>query len=153
MTPGKTDFPPLLIKGLHPLGISGIEALTVARFPESARRPMLFSNLQIYLDKLAATGIKARVWLDGSYLTEKPEPDDIDLVVVFERESVRTMTAEAQQMLGILLNMNMMDSRFRLHVFKAPSDRQADLDYWLGLFGTLRDEVTPKGIAELRVNL
>lgn len=152
MTPEKTDFPPLLAGGIHALTLEAFKAIAVECFPDSARRPMLFSNLEVYLAKLAATGIQARVWLDGSYLTAKPEPDDIDLVVVYESASVNGMAPETRQVLSILLNMNMMDSRFKLHVFKVPSTRQDSQAYWLKLFGTLRDEVTPKGIAELRIN-
>lgn len=153
MTPEKIDFPPLLPAGLHSHSLESFWALAVEPFPNSARRSMLYTNLQVYLSKLADTGIKARVWLDGSYLTQKPEPDDIDLVVVFDGDSANALTPEAQRLLLVLLDMNIMDSRFKLHVFAVQSTNETGQDYWLHLFGTLRDEVTPKGIAELRVNL
>lgn len=153
MTPQKIDHPPLLDGGVHPFTLEEFRELTVDRFPESARRPMLFAQLEVYLQLLSGTGIKARLWLDGSYLTLKSEPDDIDLVVVFERASVNAMPTLARQQTSMLLNTRVVASRFKLHVFQVPSDQQGNLDYWLKLFGTLRDEITPKGIAELRVNL
>lgn len=152
MTPDKTDFPALLPGGLHPFTLQDLERLTVASFPDSQRRPRLFSALTIYLDLLKGTGLKAEVWIDGSYMSSKAEPDDIDLVVCFDPDSARALSAEAQQQARTLLDTRIVGSRFNLHLFRIRNDDAAAVDYWSKLFGTMRDERTPKGMALLRIN-
>lgn len=148
----KIDYTPLLPRGLHPFELGELKRLTVDGFPNSERRPALFDSLGVYLDLLNATGLKAEVWVDGSFMCAKPEPDDIDLVVVFDPASADTLSADAKPMAMALLSTNLVKSRFGLHVFAADSTHQDRLDYWRKTFGTQRDEVTPKGLAELKVN-
>jgi hypothetical protein len=38
-------------------------------------------GLEQVLTQVSETKLKAEAWIDGSFLTEKPEPDDSDLVV------------------------------------------------------------------------
>lgn len=121
-------------------------------FPESARREALFNALSVYLELLESTGLMAFIWVDGSFMCSKPEPDDIDLVVVYDAERADALSESAMDVVNQLLNTNYAKTRFRLHVFKAASDDNEGLDFWFQKFGTQRDEVTPKGLAELRIN-
>lgn len=152
MSPEKTDYPPLLQGGFHPMSLLELHQLTVSEFPNSQRRPRLFASLQIYLELLEGTGLKAEVWIDGSYMSSKAEPDDIDLVVCFDPGSARALSAEAQQQARTLLDTRIVGSRFNLHLFRIRNDDAAAVDYWSKLFGTMRDERTPKGMGLLRIN-
>lgn len=152
MSPEKTDYPPLLQGGFHPFSLLELHQLTVSEFPNSQRRPQLFSSLEIYLELLEATGLKADVWVDGSFMCSKEEPDDIDLVVCFDPDSARSLSADAQQQARTLLDTHFVSSRFNLHLFRIMNNDPEALAYWSKLFGTMRDERTPKGMALLRVN-
>jgi hypothetical protein len=78
----KPEFPPLLPAGLHPLSEADLETLTVTNFKASTRRPKLWRSLMRFCEELRDLGIApCRLWLNGSFLTEKVEPDDIDLIV------------------------------------------------------------------------
>lgn len=48
----------------------------------SPRRSSLCARLQVYFEELCHLGIDAEVLVDGSFVTAKPEPNDIDLIVV-----------------------------------------------------------------------
>lgn len=121
-------------------------------FPESTRRPKLLEQLCVYLKLLAETGVKAEIWLDGSFTTEKIEPDDVDMVVVYDPVSVNAMPHSARLGFKTLLNTNIAKTRYDIHVF-AVDDRDRDgKAYWRGFFGFMRDERTPKGIATIGVN-
>jgi hypothetical protein len=57
--------------------------------PESARREYcspqrsrLCTRLKQYLEELRQAGIDAEVLVDGSFVTDKPDPNDVDLIVV-----------------------------------------------------------------------
>jgi hypothetical protein len=75
----KQAFQPLLAPGRHVMDISQLQSLAVTRFPNSARRPQMFSELQRLIADLNAISVTAELWIDGSFMTEKEEPDDIDL--------------------------------------------------------------------------
>lgn len=57
-----------------------LEALAVSPFSSSLRRGMLFHELGRLHQDLVAIGATCELWIDGSFLTEKPEPDDIDVL-------------------------------------------------------------------------
>ena len=57
-------------------------ALAVEPFEERNRREQLTARLFFWLDEISKLGIPLEVWIDGSYSTTKPEPEDIDIVVV-----------------------------------------------------------------------
>jgi len=77
--PRKPAPQPLLSPGRHPMGLTELRDLTVARFPVSVRRPMLFAELERLTADLNRLHVVCELWVDGSFLTEKMEPDDIDL--------------------------------------------------------------------------
>ena len=59
--------------------LAELRALTVQRFPSSTRRPLIFADLERLVNFLAAQKVVCELWVDGSFLTEKEEPDDADL--------------------------------------------------------------------------
>lgn len=149
----KTDFSPLLTaRGLYPHSLDELRALTVDAFPESVRRRALFNTFTIYFELLQSCGLRGVIWVDGSFMCKKPEPQDIDLVVVYDSACVDALSESALEVLNGLLDTHHVKTRFGLHVFSVASEDDEALEYWSNQFGTQRDEVTPKGLAELRIN-
>lgn len=59
--------------------------MCVDAFPLSTRREPIMRALQGMLTSLSVALLRADVRIDGSFVTEKIEPDDVDLlVVIFE---------------------------------------------------------------------
>lgn len=102
---------------------------------------------------LESTGYKGFAWIDGSFMCEKPEPEDIDLLLVFDSETIDAISESARPVLNSLFDTRTVKSRFNLHVFPVRGEDKDGLDYWTQKFGTQRDERTPKGLAALRINL
>ncbi|WP_395504751.1 DUF6932 family protein [Ectopseudomonas hydrolytica] len=152
MTPHKIDHQPLLPAGFHVCTLESLRRETVERFPDSGRRRELFASLSVYLDLLSSTGLRAEVWIDGSFMSVKPEPDDIDMVVAFDPDSARSTPMAARPALLNLLDTNFVAARFGLHLFRVSQQDADGVAYWTRLFGTMRDERTPKGMAVLRIN-
>ena len=153
MTQEKTDYPPLLPGGIHAFTLDSLRPITVDNFPNSVRRQGLFGALGIYLEMLEATGFKGSALIDGSFMCQKQEPDDIDLVLIYESEVIDNISEAARPVLNGLFDTLTILSRFKLHVFQVRVEDEAGLEYWKKQFGTQRDEVTPKGLASIGVNL
>ncbi len=75
-------IPPLNEDGLLPLGLHLAEMNEIAeRFGMSTpRRQMLFERLRMFVDLAQHCGA-LRMFVNGSYVTGKPEPGDVDVVI------------------------------------------------------------------------
>src|SRR5438552_17030253 len=71
----------LLPPGVHACTLGEIKA-RFGSFQSTDRRPQLFAKLMAFLDEAKAAGIVRAILVDGSFVTAKLEPNDIDLVVV-----------------------------------------------------------------------
>jgi hypothetical protein len=71
----------VLPEGVHECTIEEIDA-RFARFQKSDRRIKLTERLKQYLNAAKQSGIVKAVIVDGSYATNKDEPEDIDIIAV-----------------------------------------------------------------------
>ncbi len=94
----KPDFPALLAPGMHNLTLADIQALAVDPFPDDVQRTGLYQNLMNWVGALNACGVNGTLWMDGSFLTVKPSPSDIDCVLWYPQwSSVANDTASPLQ--------------------------------------------------------
>ncbi len=89
-------------------------------FQGSDHRPRLFTRLEELVAALKRSGLFEALLIDGSFVTVKPEPNDIDLVAVlrpghdFERDLPMSEYA--------LVSRAMLNRRFRFDVVIAERD-------------------------------
>jgi len=144
------DFPPLYVPGIHVVTDAELEQIAVTAYPQSVRRSTLFAQFCLWRDELRTRGAVGKCWLDGSFLTEKPEPDDIDLVAFPTWPA--DPTPEVQLEIASLFDKPLVKARFGLDVFVVKPGQLQEIEltsYWRGWFGFCRDGVTAKGIAEI----
>src|SRR5579864_7756641 len=83
-------IPELDTDGLLPVGIHDCTENEIyqrfGRFSSSDRRPQLFGKLQDYLNDARISGLFSAIIIDGSFITSKPEPGDIDLIAVLKSD-------------------------------------------------------------------
>jgi len=91
------DFPPLFPLGFHYLTVGNIEQVCVDLFPLSTIRATIFNGLVSFIQTLEAAKITGELWADGSYLTEKINPKDIDLVLKIDGTLYNSGTVEQRQ--------------------------------------------------------
>jgi hypothetical protein len=79
-------IPTLNRDGLLPVGIYDCTLAELKSrfgvFQTTDQRPRLFARLEGFLVEARATGLVCSILVDGSFVTSKPNPNDIDLVVV-----------------------------------------------------------------------
>lgn len=82
-------IPELSETGVLPVGVHDTSIEEVGQrfgaFTVSDRRPNLFDRLSDYVAALVETGLVSAVMVDGSFVTSKPEPNDIDLIVILKK--------------------------------------------------------------------
>lgn len=146
MTKDKTEYPALLPPGLHEVAIADLEDQFVRPFSPNGRRAEMVARLRAYIAALAELGIPLEVWLNGSFATQKLEPDDIDVAIVAPSAQVNELAPEKQRRLPqLVLERDAVRIRYSLDVYYLAREDERLRSYWRGWFGFTRTE-QPKGI-------
>ncbi len=120
------------------------------RFTLSRTREQIMRNLWIVAGQLQRWRIGGELWVDGSFLTEKIDPGDVDFVLVLPEGFVRGATPEQIAIIEWLCEDNKQPAKrallcdaYSLYRVPAGDPDYADfvaLDaYWKKQFGTSRD--------------
>ena len=79
----KVEFPPLLAPGFHGMTFEELHDLCITPFlyrGDHARMKVM-DGIKSLVGKLSDAGVVGDVWIDGSFLTQKIDPDDADIIV------------------------------------------------------------------------
>ncbi|MBZ5601829.1 MAG: hypothetical protein LAO79_05935 [Acidobacteriia bacterium] len=82
----KQEFPPLLPQGFHSRSLEEVRELCVTNFKESTVRAEIMAGLEAIYEQAQSLGIDGEIWLDGSFLTEKINPEDADFILVVDHQ-------------------------------------------------------------------
>ncbi len=144
------EYPPIFEAGMHSINQSDMKGIFVLPFKNPEKREYLLSRFESFLEKLREFPIEMEIWVDGSFVTEKENPGDIDLVVVCQNEAVNSLPDDKQEGLIQLFRNNAETKlRYECDAYFILDDMH-DKSYWRGLFGFDRNEV-PKGIPRLKI--
>jgi hypothetical protein len=143
----KPEFQPLLPGGFHDFTLEGLQTLCVTNFQNNNKRKLLFENFLKFLEHLKLIDSKFEIWVDGSFTTEKIEPEDIDILIVYDEQHLKTLPQQQVSLIQSLFNRNLSKIRFNLDVLICEKNNMDQRSYWRGWFGFTRNEVL-KGIAK-----
>jgi hypothetical protein len=62
------------------MSLAELKAKCVDAFPDSTTRQPIYDGLRSVMGTLQINGIGGKLWADGSFVTEKPDPEDSDVV-------------------------------------------------------------------------
>ena len=91
------EFPPLLPEGRHPMSIEVLRQQCVERFPLSRTRAKIMAGLAEVIERLIQHRVVGELWVDGSFLTEKINPGDVDVVLRVPSSVYDDGTSEQKQ--------------------------------------------------------
>jgi len=80
------EYPPIFEIGRHIINAKELRALCVNNFPSSYTRPQIMDGLEKILTKIINADIKGEIWVNGSFVTKKINPNDVDLVLRISAE-------------------------------------------------------------------
>ena len=149
--PPKTDWPARLPDGgLLNVSRDALVELAVRPFQHRDRRVELTGRLFLWLDEVAALGVPLRIWVDGSYATTKPEPDDIDLCVLVDPAALNTLDDDQYARFEQLMDRAYVKAGYLLDVYVVDQNDTREQNEWLEMFGKGHDRKTVKGIFAMR---
>lgn len=157
----KAEFPPLLPAGFHEMSLKDLRVLCVERFPLSRGRGALMNLVEEICSGLSAAKLRAEVWVDGSFLTAKIEPDDVDVVVCLNAAALAAPSLAQRAVLDRIAGQGHGHGAFNcdsyIHIdYDAGHARHGQgawmRAYWTKQFGFSRSE-NMKGIAVVKIPL
>jgi hypothetical protein len=92
----KPEFGPLLAPGRHAMTVEAVAKLCVVPFPGSVTRTILMGKLERFIDQLRRDVVVCDLWIDGSFISEKIDPEDIDLTFVVHGDVYDQLTPDLQ---------------------------------------------------------
>ena len=114
---------------------------------------MLLHNLEELVLEINQQAFPGNIWVDGSVLTEKLDPDDVDLVLMITTETVKNMSSTQLEYCNYLKETKLYNEyRIDNYIQSFNTDSLSDdiYAYWLRQFDRSRGNID-KGILVIPV--
>jgi len=147
------NFKPLFAPGLHECNVDDLHDLLVAPFEDLGHRQKLLSRFLVLLDIICLSGLSYEVWIDGSFVTKKDRPNDVDAVFFADEQSFNQLSVDKRKTLSSLFakqNKKEIKLRYYSDIYFAPKNNDIWRTIWEDTFGSDRNG-NPKGILRLLV--
>lgn len=118
----KFDYPPLLAPGRHYFSLAQVKERFVDPFPDHIGRQGTFHRLESFVQQVLVADFPCDVWLDGSFLTEKPDPSDLDVTVIIDSDVSQTLTADQSALVEAIANAQIGDGIDSFAFVRLPRD-------------------------------
>lgn len=127
-------------------------------FPLSTSRGAIFEGLKKFVERLETDGVEGELWLDGSFLTEKINPKDVDVVLRIDGGLYNSGTVEQRAAVDwVIANQKaaLKCDSYVLFEYPDPANPLHEegkwwYSYWHKQWGFSRED-DPKGIAVVSV--
>lgn len=150
----KEDFTPILRPGIHLMTLDTLRETFVSSLPEATHRLRLYSKFDQWIFRLRQLNVTGTLWLDGSFVTRKPDPADIDCVL-WHPSFVGEISEEGKiEVRSMTVDRAAARAAFGVDVYieiPPPHEQMRQEAYWRGLFGFQHDGKSAKGFVELKL--
>jgi len=141
------EYAPLLKQGFYDVPSSNLKesltALLVSPFDDSRQRKLLLKGLLALLAEVKEVCIFTEAWVDGSFVSDKEEPNDVDIVLWYNTAS--SISPRELRTYRELMDSDLMMYRYCCDVYIEENGDDTARIYWKNWFGQNRTG-QPKGI-------
>lgn len=149
----KIEYPSILPSGFTIMRLNEFENWVESSFGGSEYKQSLLNNFKEVIRKIQSFGFSFEIWIGGSYLTEKPEPEDIDMLIVISRRLVNKLSQDKQD--EFYNKYFSIEGKSNIkHLYKCDINFMYKEDekrriFWLEFYGHSREK-KPRGIVLLK---
>ncbi len=138
----------LLPPGVHDCPLEEIKA-RFGGFQGSDRRPRLFAKLEAFVAQARASRMVRELVIAGNFVTAKPAPNDIDLIVIVP--GIHDLTADLPPAAYNVVSKKRVQKRFGFDIV-AVREGTSEINDVIAFFHQVRGEPTArKGILRIRL--
>ncbi len=145
----KAEYPPLLSEGFQDIRLDQLRPRFLDCFPSSTTRENILRKFKNWVQRVKKLNVKCEIWIDGSFATEKIDPQDIDIVIFINSTDIRNLSATKKLELEILTNERFTEEQRKecfCDSYLVFADDDLGRRYWKGKFGLTYNKQKPKGI-------
>ncbi len=144
----------VLIAGLHECNFSILKDIFVEKFETSQTRKKIFEQFVLWVKQLTQDYQIYEIWIDGSFVTNKVNPNDIDVVVFAHADDYLRLYSQWVK----LRDVGLIDAYLSLAICEKSEKSLCkqeywsfvnNRNYWRGQFGFDRSD-NPKGFLVLK---
>jgi len=135
-----------------------IDELRKSFFCLNDRRKTLLNNLEKYISILHQYGLTGWIILDGSFVTVKENPGDIDIILVISENQHYSVSSPVTQFDLTMLRKDYVKKNFELHLFVGFTDAKSTNGFddtsnlWIEFFKGIRGNANmKKGLLMVRI--
>jgi hypothetical protein len=145
--------------GLHNMDVKDVENMFVTNFPHSSTRQSIIEGFKKHAAEIGAIIDECTKFLDVSFVTNKNDPGDIDMVCFIDGDKVDSLSLADQSKLQALVAGPATKATHKCDAYFCPTypdghpkhaQTRLQRKYWMGEFGYDRSDV-PKGIVVVEV--
>ncbi len=157
-----SDLPPLLTPGVHPISMQWLQDNCVIAFPLSKTRPHILEGLRRICQLLQTLSIPCILIVDGSFLTEEIDPNDIDFSVCVTPEFYEACNAVQLEFLEWIRDSFDIKKTHLCDCYLCVEypeghpdwfDGIQDRSYWINLFATSVVHKTIRGVGQMDMSV
>lgn len=145
------EYVPLCPSGFKDIKEDDFERIFVEPFePRNAKRRELCRMFMEWLQAIKEIGISFELWIDGSFATHKPEPDDIDIVCIVNNDDFQALSGDTKTRARTFLSRDRAKKEYCCHVYPLYKNSKSynydvEYNYWKNHFGHARNGMS-KGV-------
>ena len=121
--------------------------MCVNAFPNSETRESIMRGLESVVQKLVEAGICGDLWIDGSFVTGKINPNDVDLLLHIKPDFYDTATHEQKRIIQWVnenLKGDYLCDSYVMYEYPKGDPQESDYEwwraYWIKQYGWSRGE-------------
>ena len=144
-----TTYVALLSPGEHQSDFSSLYQMAVAGYPADCRRHILWKGLMDLYKLFIVSGFQGLdIWIDGSFMTSKPDPIDINAVVWVPMTHMENCTPEQIEQVAYLSDDNKIFLQYKVNLCVQLIQDDADRD-WRQWFTMANGQCDSKGFVRI----
>jgi hypothetical protein len=148
----KKEYKPLFEKGFQQIALWQLDSTFLEPFEDNEQRKYLIDRLKAFINEFQFLGLKAEIWIDGSFSTHKPEPQDIDVVFLLDQKAVAGLDSKKAQLFNdLFMKREEVRARYSLDVYFIDKDDEEDKQNWISTYGFDSRKMNSKGIYKIEL--
>lgn len=149
----KKEFDPLLENGFKEIALWQLDSIFLEPFGENEQRKQLINRLNAYLSEFLYLGLNAEIWIDGSFSTIKPEPEDIDVVFLLDETEINSLNDKKLKLFEeLFMNREIVKARYSVDVYFIDKNDEIEKQKWITIYGFDTRKINSKGIYKIQLS-
>lgn len=148
----KKEYGPLFEKGFQEIGLWQLDVLFLEPFKGQEQRKYLIDRFVAFIHEFQFLGLEAEIWIDGSFTTHKPEPQDIDVLFLLNANDVNALNEKKASVFEeLFVKREHIKARYSLDVYFIDINDEEEKNKWILTYGFDSSNLNSKGIYKIKI--